>query len=373
MRIGIMLRDIGNQSDAPGIIIMNLVDKMIELDRANEYVLFLPNSTFIDRYASWSNVKSVIVKAPAKIIWDQIAMPWFAMREKLDVLFHPKHSIPLLSFCKSVMHLRGADYWIMPEHFERLDLIYQKIFLPLCCRKSTHLIAESHDVAQDFQRFITIPDEKMSIIYLAANDRFKVIADEDQLQASRNKFNLPERFILTVTRVIEGKRYYAGKNLPNILEGYRHSEARKTLKFVIIGVQTKDFIHRHLDADDDLLKDLILLDFVPQPELPALCNMAEFFMFPSSYESFGLPILEAMSCGCPVITSKTYSCPEVAGDAGILVDPANVQEISEAVDRLAFDEPFRKQLKQKSLEQASKFSWHQSALQTIKVFEELQQ
>ena len=371
MRIGVMLRDIWNQTDAPGIIVLNLMDKILELDRNNRYVLFFRDDRFLDRYNKLSNVKAVKLQAPAKFLWDQVAVPWAARKEDVDLIFHPKHSLPLLTGRKTVMQLRGAEYWIFPEHFERMDLLYAKIFLPLFCRKATHLIAETNDVKKDFQRILGIPDNKLSMVYLAPNERFKVIEDSKKLKNSEKKYGLPDRFILTVTRVVQNKKYYAGKNILNAIEAYRQSKARQNVKFVIVGRQTKAFIDSRYPPSDDIHRDLIVLDFLAQEDLPALYNLADLFLFPSKYESFGIPILEAMSCGCPVITSTTFSCPEVAGDAALLVNRLNIEEITTAIDRLVFGQDLRESLKIKGLRQASLFGWGKAASETIELFDQI--
>lgn len=368
MRIGVMLRDIWNQTDAPGIIVLNMMDKILEYDTENEYVLFFRDGKFLDRYNQHKNARAIQIKAPTKFLWDQMAVPWAARREGVDLIFHPKHSIPLLTRRKTVMQLRGCEYWIYPEHFEWMDIAYARFFLPIFCRKATHLIAESNDVMKDFKEHLRIPDEKLSMVYLAPNERFSIVNDQDVLNACRSRYQLPDRFILTVTRVLQNKKYYPGKNILNSIEAFRRSEARRTMKFVIVGRQTREFIAKRFNPADDILDDLIVLDFVSQEELPALYSLAEMFLFPSKYESFGIPILEAMGCGCPVITSTWYSCPEVAGEAASVVHPYKVDEITEAIDRLAANEELRMALRQKGLERAGQFSWDAAARETVEIF-----
>ena len=370
MKIGIMLRGIGDQTDAPGIIILNLLDKMLEMDSINEYVLFYRNRSYIERYSGYKNVKSVLVSAPNKLLWDQVAVPFAIKKEKIDLLFHPKHSIPLLAGCKTLMHLRGPEYWVFPEHFEKSDLLYQKIMLPIFCRKATHLIAESNYAMKDFQKFLRIPAHKMTMIYLAPDERFKIISDKEQLAYIIKKYNLPSEFFLTVTRIIQGKKYYDGKNLVNSIKAFQQCKAREKFKFVIVGKQTKKFLEGfHIPRE--VQDNIIALDFVPQEELPEIYNLAKFFLFPSKYESFGIPILEAMACGCPVITSTDFSCPEIVGAAGILVDPRNVSDIASAIDRLSFDTGLCENIRKEGLERIENFSWRQAAKKTLKVIKNL--
>ncbi|RMG80076.1 MAG: glycosyltransferase family 1 protein, partial [Bacteroidetes bacterium] len=313
---------------------------------------------------------SVLVKAPHKLLWDQVAIPLAVKREKIELLFHPKHSLPFFVKCKTLMHLRGSDYWIFPDHFEKFDLMYQKLTLPIFCKKATHLVVESNFVKQDFKRILKIPESKMTMIYLAPSDRFKVITDKKKLSEIQKKYNLPEEFILTVTRIVQGKKYYAGKNFVNIIKGFQESQASQYIKFVVVGLKTKEFI-RDLKLPPNVQRNIVALDFVPQEDLPALYNLASFFLFPSRYESFGIPLAEAMRCGCPVITSNTFACPEIVGDAGLLVNPENISEIAGAIDRLHTDVLLRNELRKKGFEQVERFSWEKSAKQHIQLFEQI--
>ena len=371
MKIGVMLRDIWNQTDAPGIIVLNMMDKILRNDKKNEYVLFFRDDSFIDRYNKFPNAKAILVTAPAKILWDQVAIPLAARRENVDLIFHPKHSIPLLTGRKTVMQLRGAEYWIYPEHFETADIIYQKIFIPLFCKKATHLITESNDVDKDFKKYLGIANEKTTMIPLAPGERFHPVDDDTALASCRKKYNLPERYLLTVTRVLQNKKYYPGKNILNLIEAFRKCQSRNDVKLVIIGRETREFIANRYPPDDDIHNDIIVLDFIAQEELPIIYTLAESFFFPSKYESFGIPILEAMACGCPVITSTAYSCPEVAGDAAVLVERTNINEMSKALDRVLSSKELQQQMRSKGLQNAAQYNWDKAAQETIRVFEQL--
>lgn len=371
MKIGVMLREIGNQTDAPGIIVLNLLDNMLELDRTNEYILFYKNRSFIDRYASYPNVRTIVVPALTKLMWDQLVIPLAVARERIDLLFHPKHSLPLLVKCKTMMHLRGPEYWVFPDHFEKFDLFYQKLMLPFFCRKADRIIVESNYAKKDFQEFLQIPETKMTMIYLAPSNRFQVITDINLLSSIRMKYNLPTDFFLTVTRVVQGKKYYPGKNLTNAIKAFQRCKARSKLKFVVVGRQTRKFIEQLSSIPGEVRKDIIVLDFVQQEDLPAIYNLSKFFLFPSKYESFGVPLTEAMACGCPVITSTDFSCPEVVGNAGILVGPRNISQIADAIDRLSGDAALRENLRAKGFEEAKRFNWQKAAEETLKEIEGL--
>jgi len=366
-----MLRDLGNQTDAPGIIALNLLDHMLAADRTNEYVLFHGGDAFSGRYARLPNVESLVLRAAGKLVWDQVMVPWAARRERVDVLFHPKHSLPLVGRWKSLMHLRGSEYWVYPEYYERLDLVYQRLMLPLYCRKATHLIVESDYVKRDFEKFLGLRPETMTRIHLAPAPRFRPIGDAAALEAARRTYHLPGAFCLTVTRLRQGRKYYPGKNLVEAIEAFRRSKARARLKFVVVGAHTRDFVATSPLIADDVRRELVVLDRVPQEDLPAIYSQAAFFVFPSSYESFGLPLTEAMACGCPVIASQDGACPEIVGDAAVLIDPRNVWQLADAMDTLAGDAGLREHLRRRGLEVAAGFSWRRAADETLRVIDGL--
>lgn len=372
MRIGIMLRDIGNQLDAPGIIVSNLTEKLLELDREHEYVLFLSSEHDLGWLSDSPNAKIVVVKAPNRFLWDQVAIPLVARRERIDLLFHPKHSLPLLTGCKTLMHLRGDEHRLAPGSFDWSDVLYQRLFRPLFCKKATHIIAESDSVKQSHQENLNIPDHKITRIYLAPGDLFHAHPQDSDLAACRAKFGLPDEYIFTVTRVIQGKRVCHQKNIVRILEAYRQSKTRQRSKFVIVGRQTKAFIDAHLEPGDDLRGDLVVLDAVPQQDLPPLYAMAKAFVFPSLYESFGMPIVEAMACGCPVVTSTTYACKEIGGEAALLVDPESTTEIRDAIDRLTHEPALCAALAAKGRDHAANFTWRNAALETLAIIDQLE-
>ena len=365
-----MLREIGNQKDAPGIIVLNLLDELLKLDRMNHYVLFYKDRVFFNRYDHYPNVSKLLIPSASKLLWDQVLVPRAVKNARLDLLFSPKHSLPLLGSCPIVMHLRGSEYWAYPEYYEKLDLIYQKLMLPIFCRKAWHLIVESNFVKQDFQRLLAIPTKKMTMIYLAPNKQFRPMLNKE-LRLVKEKYSLPNRFALTVTRVKQGKKFYPGKNLDKTIEAFMQSMAIYEMPLVIVGLGTKAYV-QHLTEQKSYRKDrLITLDYVAQDDLPAFYNMARFFIFPSSYESFGIPLTEAMACGCPIITSNSAACPEIVGTAAILVNPHDVKAIKEAINKLVTNIELGNSLRKQGFKEVQRFSWQKAAKEHLQVFQSL--
>ncbi len=369
--IGVMVRDIENQLDAPGIIVLNLLDRILELDRDNRYVLFYRSDTFLDRYAHHPHVKSVVVKASGKLLWDQIAIPRAARREGVDILFHPKHTIPLLWRGKSLMHLRGAEQWVSPHCYEPLDRLYLRHAIPRFARKATRLVAESWTVKEEFERNIRGIRGKLDVIYLAPAPRFQQPVDPDRIRRVREKYALPERYAFTVTRLRQGKLRYPTKNLDNMVEAWCASEAGREMPFVIAGGHTREYVEEVRRRNPACGERLVGLGFVEQPDLPALYSQAEMLLFVSRYESFGIPILEAMATGCPVITANVYACSEISGGRAPLVHPDDTEGLTREIDRLASDPALRQELARRGREWVKRFSWERAARETIRILEEL--
>jgi len=209
----------------------------------------------------------------------------------------------------------------------------------------------------------------MSMIYLAPSRQFRVIEDPAVLAATRERYGLPDDFFLTVTRVVQGKRYYPGKGIDAAIRGFARSKSAEKTTFVVVGRQTRRFMEELEGLPPGVRERILPLDFVSQEDLPALYTLARFFLFPSKYESFGIPITEAMACGCPVITSTEFSCPEIVGDAGVLVDPLDPGAIAGAIDRVYDDPSLRQEMREAGVRQVRKFSWDRAAEETLKVIE----
>ncbi len=253
--------------------------------------------------------------------------------------------------------IRGEIKWqIQKKLLERADVI----------------ITDSECSKKDITRYTGIPDKKINVVYLAAGEQFKRIKNqESRIRDLKTKYGLPERFVLYVGDVTWNK------NLPRLIEAIKKINA--TLVMTGRTLASKDFDRNNPWNQDlvrvqELAKDdkrIIRLDFVPTGDLVFLYNMATVFAMPSLYEGFGLPILEAMSCGCPVVTSKEGSLEEIAKDAAFYVDAYNVESIAKGIKQLFASDSLRREFSKKGLEQAKKFSWKKTAEDTLKVYKKV--
>lgn len=377
MKIAIMFRAV-EEIDGPGIASRNLIDKLIELDRENEYLILYMKPEFVGRYKQYRNVREILVNSKRKIIYDQIHVPRICKKEKVDLIFNPKFSVPLLTSIKSVMIQRGSEYWIYPEYYDRLDLLYVNIFLPLYCRKAVQIITLSDVLKRDLNKYINVPLEKMKTIYSAPAEIFKKIRDEEYLESIRKQLKLPKgKFVLAVTKPYSAvgskkKEFYPRKNTHGVINSFISAKEQLDMdvKLVLLGINIRETLEE-IGRDDLLARDdLVFPGYVSQELLPAVYNLASLLSFPSYYESFGIPLVEAMACGCPIITSNVGACPEIVADAAITVDPDDHNGLTQGIVDILSKNALAEELSQKGLKRAEEFVWEKSALELKKTFEE---
>jgi glycosyltransferase involved in cell wall biosynthesis len=377
LRIGLMLRAI-DDVDGQGIYIRKLCDALFDLDTRNEYVAFYSDECQAGRYADRDNVREIVVRGRGKLLWDQVS-PLAARRERVDVLFHHKFSTPLIASSPTVVQQRGTEYWSHPEFYVgwagRLDRIYNRIMIPLYCRRAARVLTNSNTLGEELIRYIDVPRSKLRTVYASADESFRPVTDTGILSRVRAQYSLPAYpFLLMVVKghqvmgQASGKALTPRKNVEVALEAYgrmRRYAAERALPavpdLVILGLGiaeriTEEMILEHADPSTVHTPGFVAFD-----DMPAVYTMARAPIFPSRYESFGIPIVEAMACGCPVVTAATSACPEIAGDAALLVDPDDVAGLASAMQRISFDEGLAEELRQKGFRRAASFSWEHSA------------
>jgi glycosyltransferase involved in cell wall biosynthesis len=290
---------------------------------------------------------------------------------EVDLVHYPSFSpyfltLPLLLRKKYLVTIHDLIPLVFPQAYPpgakgRLIFEVQKRLLTTAPR----LITDSKNSKSDIARYLKFPEEKIDVVYLAAANKVKRVADKSKLNQLTRKFNLPKEFVLYI-----GDVNY-NKNLPGLVKACRLTE----LPLVIIGKQAiqKDFdsenienqplieLNRLVEGREDVLR----LGFVEEEDLAGFYTLASVYCQPSLYEGFGLSILEAMSCGCPVVTSNVSSLPEVAGEAAVLVDPTRVEEIGQAIKEVLTDQGTRNRLVKLGYQQAKKFSWEKVAKETL--------
>lgn len=365
MKIGVMLRTI-DEKQGIGVYTQNLMDHLLSIDRENEYVLFYRNPEFLGRYAHYDNVHEKVVTAPNKLIWDQVKIPLEARREKLDVIFHTKFTLPLFARSKTVMVLHGSAWFVFPESYRPLDRTYIRAVMPWYCKKADAIISNSEMTKWDFVNILGVSPDKIKTTHFGFDSKFRPIEDSALLEEVRQRYELPERFILFVGRIDPGKNFGA------LIEAFSKIHTDLPHKIVVAGHPRFDFEGDLAKVEELGLQDKVLFaGWVPPDDLAALYNLADVFVLPSFYEGFGIPVIEAMACGCPVIAADAGALPEISGGAALLVDPYSQDEIAEAIRRTLTDDGLRQRLIDSGLQRAKAFSWEKCARQTLEVLHSL--
>jgi glycosyltransferase involved in cell wall biosynthesis len=282
-------------------------------------------------------------------------------------LFHAtEHLLPPLRSIPTVLTVHDLIFRHLPMHHKPLNRSYLNVTMPLYCRRATHVIAVSECTRRDLIAAYDLPEDKVTVVHEAAAPRFRPQPPE-AVAAVRSRYGLPDRYLLFVG-TIEPR-----KNLACLLAVFEtiHAEGLSD-GLVIVGRRGwlyDDFFAR---IDRSPVRDAVLFPgYVADDDLPAVYAGSQGLVFPSLYEGFGLPVLEAMACGTPVVASNASSLPEIGGDAALYADPLDVESMTDAVRRLQCDTERREHLRARGLERAAKFSWGRAAARTRGVYERL--
>jgi glycosyltransferase involved in cell wall biosynthesis len=279
-------------------------------------------------------------------------------------LFHAtEHLLPPLAGIPTVLTVHDLIFRHLPQHHKPLNRWYLNLTLPLYCCRATHIIAVSEQTKRDLVTAYRLPPEKITVIYEAANPRF-CPQPAEAVAIVRERYHLPERYLLFVS-TIEPR-----KNLTRLLTAFeRVHQARLTDALVIVG--KRGWLYDNFFAaveHSPSRKAVIFPGYVADADLPAVYAGAQALAFPSLFEGFGLPVLEAMACGTPVVCSNSSSLPEIAGNAAFLVDPLDTDALADALGRMLQDGSLREQLRMRGSAQAMQFSWERAAQETMAVY-----
>ena len=356
-------------------VLKNIIFELKEIDIENEYILYVEKSYDGDLGVLPENFRIIRTRVSSKspllrIIWDAFILPLRLIKNKVDVLYLPSHSAALLIKVKPVvLTIHDLTEYQLKQHYSKSRMLYRKLMLPISTRLADRIITVSEYTKNEIIRILKVDEQKISILHNAANGRFKTVNHGTCKKVLENKHKITFPFLLYI-----GQIQHPNKNLVGLLHAFARIKPSfdKPYKLVFVGKEhlSSEIVYKTA-GELNLTKDVVFTGYVPTEDLPFFYNAAEVFVYPSLYEGFGIPVVEAMACGCPVITSNRSSLPEVSGDAGLLVDPDDVDEIAEAMLKVLTDSAKREQMIEKGFEQIKKFSWKDSAKKTIDIFESI--
>jgi glycosyltransferase involved in cell wall biosynthesis len=347
-----------------------LVQAMVLLDPYDDFSIFYIDQKGRLPVSPFDNLSRRIMRLP---IWTagmfigsftRFPMDWYF--KGIDVFHAANHLLPQFRNTPSVYTLFDLTYTLFPKSHLLLPRLSSSFMIPRFLRSCDRIISISESTKKDAINKYGIKEDKIKVIHLAANHRF-LPSPEAILQDFRRRHDLPTRYILYVG-TIEPR-----KNLNVLLEAFRvlHDKG-VNIPLVIAGKKGWRYENFFEKLKELRLQEVVIFPgYIPEEELPVLYSAAEIFLYPSLYEGFGLPVLEAMACGTPVICSNTSSLPEVAGDSATMLPPDEPNSWAEAIANLLKNKESRMALRDKGLKQAAKFSWEKTARETVQVYREV--
>jgi len=367
MRIGMDVRALNFGECGFSRYITNIVSNLAEIDRKNTYILYQNQKRRIDGIEGNKNFSIKVIRAPF-LIYKYLLLPIYLVKDRIDLFHSATHELPFLVFCKKI----STFYDLNVELLSQLYLLKVRILSFLKISKysacaANKIIAISANTKKDLIDLYKIPAEKIKVILLAAEKTFCLQNKELSKERVNKKFGIKSSFILYVGQI------RVQKNIPRLLDAFKKiKEKGLSHKLVLVGRNNKgsEFYNLPLEIEKRGLNSEVfhISNCNETKDLASFYSAADLFVYPSLYEGFGLSVLEAMACGAPVIASSVSSVPEVAGDAGILVNPYNVDEIAVAICQVLSDRNLRNKLVDKGLERVKKFSWRKAAQETLSLY-----
>lgn len=356
------------------MVALELIRNLQKLDTENEYVIFIKPDMDNACLQESENFKIVELKGSPYPYWEQVVLPKAAKAEGCDILHCTSNTAPVNTKIPLVVTLHDIIYLenlklgkAGGSLYQRLGNIYRKWNVPRVVKNAQKIITVSNFEKKRIDKHFGFKNNEVEVVYNGVSEHFKKVENKKELNEIREKYELPEKFLFFLGNTDPKK------NTRNVLKAFDHYLSKnKPIPLVMLdfGEQNlKDILNEI--GKPQLRKHIHLTGYIINSDLPAIYSLCEVFLYPSLRESFGIPILEAMACGAPVITSNTSSMPEVANDAAYIVDPEKPESISLGIYRLMSNNSLRNKNIQKGFKRAEEFSWRQTTEETLKIYKSL--
>jgi len=348
---------------------------LFDIDKSNEYVLFVNSDNRETFCLGRENVQVSVCDIASRpqwkrVLWEQLALPISAKKQRIDLLHSPTYTWPVRSDIPGVVSILDMLYCVYPGSISRSKVSFWKVFVPLSARRCRKILTISENSKRDIVRFLGVPPEKVTVTPLALDRLLNIDQPptQDDVDGVRAKYGIRKPYLLCVGGVGKHKNALA---LLGALEILRNRKGTEGLTLAIAGNDygSADEIRR--EAVRHRLGDVVRLPgYVARRELPALYAGADAYVTASMFEGFGLTVLEAMAFRTPVIISDRTSLPEVAGDAALTADPERPESIADAVTRIVSSPETRRDLIRRGLRRIEEFSWQRTASLTLEAYRE---
>jgi len=346
---------------------ISLLRTLGEIDRQNEYLVFLNRESSKLQLPSQSNVRKIVCPVPARFrvlryFWEQFVLPLQARKYHLDLLHSLGYVQPLHLPCLSVVTIHDLNFYNLRPFFSPAKRSALRFFVTRSARSANHIITVSEFSKSQLEEVLGIPRDKVTVTYNAIKERPTGVLHFAELQ---HRYNIQKPYVLGLSSLSPHK------NMAGLIKAFALAQGKKFTKLhlVLTGHPPTDKSSLDKLIKRTKLQDSVLFTgYVPDEVLPSLYAHAEVFVFPSLYEGFGIPLLEAFTYGAPVASSSAASLPEIGGDSVVYFDPQDVEEMAESIIRLLEDKELRDTLVAKGRERAKEFTWENSARRTLEVY-----
>lgn len=360
------------------IYALELIRSLQQIDHKNEYVIFVKPDVDDTILNETANFKIIKLDGGFYPLWEQIALPKAAKKAGCQILHCTSNTapirceIPLVLTLHDIIYMESGYTRILSGSatpYQKFGNIYRKLVVPHLVTKSRKNITVSHSEKNRIDKLFGLKSgQQMNVVYNGVGVHFKPVTDEQQLQQAKAKYHLPDNFFFFLGNTDPKK------NVKGTLKAFSEFLKKTGLDYyLVIADYEQNQLQKFCDeiGDKSLFARIILTGYIPNASLPAVYSQSKVFLYPSLRESFGIPMLEAMKCGVPVLTSNTESMPEIAGNAAYLVNPFKHEEITEGMIKMISDEQLRTHLIQKGFMRHSEFSWEITAQKVLDLYRKM--
>jgi glycosyltransferase involved in cell wall biosynthesis len=344
----------------------NLIKNLAKIDKKNHYLILLEKKYFNQFEFPASNFKKIKITAPYYSLTEQIKLPILLWRLKPDFVHFTSFNHPLIYRRKCIFTIHDLILTLFPPKVNFFKHLVYRVIIRSVVKKAKKIIVPSQNTKQDIQRFLKVKGNKIVVIFEGVNPPInKVVADKNYL---KNKHKISKIYLLYMGR------FAFHKNISGLIDAFNilKNKYKNGYQLVLVGNKDKDYFSLKQRVKKLRLEnDIIFTGTIKNKEMPGIYRNAEVFILPSFYEGFGLPVLEAMSHGTPVVCSRTSSLPEVAGDAAYYFNPKDPKDMAKKINDVLVNKGLRENLIKEGLKQYKKFSWLKTARKTLLLYKSL--